>query len=64
MSSKGDHPLYSPPGHVEVLVECNVPRRLKAFHEMFISEGLEASLVTVVVDFAEHFSLVKAPMCL
>jgi hypothetical protein len=58
VASKGDHSLYSPPGHVEVLVEYNVPRRLEAFHEMLISEGLEVSLLTLVVDFTEHLSLV------
>ena len=64
VASKGDHPLYSPPGHVEVLGECHVPRRLEAFHEMLISEGLEVILKTVVVNFTVLLSLVKAPMCL
>ena len=64
MASKWDYPLYSPPGHVEVLVECHVPRRLEAFHEMLISEGLEVSLENVVVNFTEPLSLVLAPMCL
>ena len=64
MASKGDHPLFSPPGHVEVLGECNVPRWLEQFHKMRISEGLEVSRVTVVVDFTEHLSFILAPMCL
>ena len=62
MASKGDHPLYSPPSHVEVLREGNVPRRFEAFHEMLIPEGLESSLVIVGVYLTEHLSLVRAPM--
>ena len=64
MASKGDHPLYSPPSHVQVLREGNVPRRFEAFHEMLIPEDLEGSLVTVVVYLREHLSLVRAPMSL
>ena len=58
MANNGDHPLYSTHGHVEVLGECNVPRRLETFYEMLISEGFEDSIVTVVVDFTEHLTLV------
>ena len=64
MANNGDHPLYSTHGHVEVLGECNVPRRLETFYEMLISEGLEVSLETVVVNFTEHLSLVLALTCL
>ncbi len=60
--SKGDHPLYSPPTHVEVFGECYVPCRFEAFHEMLIPQGLEVTPVAVVVDLAEDPSLVFAPM--
>ena len=62
MASKRDHPLYSPPNHVQVLGEGNAPCRFEAFHEMLIPRGLEGSLVTIIVYFAEYSCLVVSPM--
>ncbi len=56
--SKGDHPLYSPRNHVEVLGEGNVPCRFEALHKMLIPEGLEVSFKTIVLDLTEDPSLV------
>ncbi len=58
MASKGDHPLYSPPIHVELRGEGNVPRWFETFHKMFIPEGLEISLKPIVVNLAEDLRLV------
>ena len=57
MASKGDHPLYSPPTHVELPGKGNVPRWFETFHKMLIPEALEVSLKPIV-NLAEDLSLV------
>jgi hypothetical protein len=37
VASEGDPPFDSPPCHGVLLVDGDIPRRLKAFHEMLIA---------------------------
>jgi len=64
MTSEGDHPFDSPPIHVVLLVEGDIPRRLKAFHEMLIAKGLELRPVAcdITVDITEGNSFASAPI--
>jgi hypothetical protein len=62
MASEGDHPFISPPCHVMFLGEGNIPRRLKALHEMLIAKGLEHRPIAcdVVVEITEGHRLVPS----
>ncbi len=64
MASEGDYPFISPTCHVMHLVEGNIPRRLKAFHDMFIAWGLELIHITydVMVEIKEGPSFLSSPI--